>query len=162
MNSIVQLDKKEWEAFLKKLSELEKKYPLVLHELDEAHSRLQALDNSRKQQEKNSENPTVPAEEQPSQRTTGPKNPDFLSRLKTKLRSLRIPSAAPADLSLMNPNAPPNYALCSRCGARIMHATRFCERCGAGFGKLVCSCGRGLSESVRFCDHCGRRVEDMI
>jgi hypothetical protein len=162
------LDKKEWEAFLEKLSELEKKYQLVLRELDEAHTKLQALalDKSPSQEEKNPLKPTTPAEQKPIQRTMGPKKRGLLLALETKLQSLRLPPTAPAGRSPLNPNAPPNYASCSRCRRKIMHAARFCERCGADFGKWVCSCGHSLSEplppSVRFCDHCGRRVEGAI
>jgi len=43
MGSLIQVDRKEWEDFLNKLSELEKKYQLVLRELDTAHNKLQAL-----------------------------------------------------------------------------------------------------------------------
>ena len=153
MNSFVQLDKKEWDSFLEKLSELESKYELVLRELDQARSRLEALDKSLSRKEKHPLNPTAPTQSHPTQRTTLPKKP----RLETKLQS---PLTPPANQTLMDSTAPPNYASCSRCGSKIIRATRFCEVCGANFGKLVCSCGRALSESVRFCDHCGRRVED--
>jgi hypothetical protein len=158
LDSTVQLDKKEWEAFLEKLSELEKKYQAVLRELDEAHSKLQALEKSPSQEKKGPPTPPTPAEEQqPTSSTTAPKKTGLLTVLKTKLQTLRIPP--PAGWYL-DPNAPPNYASCSRCRAKIMHAARFCDRCGANFGMFVCSCGRRLSESAGFCDHCGRRVEE--
>jgi hypothetical protein len=48
LSFFLQVDKTEWEAFLEKLSELEKKYQVILHELDIAQSRLHALDNSQK------------------------------------------------------------------------------------------------------------------
>jgi len=162
LEAIVQLDKKEWEAFLEKLSELEEKYKLILRELDRAHQKLQALDKSRSQQEKNLPSPKTPAEEQPTTGAAEVKRASLLTGLKAKLESVRVPQTPPAGWSLTNPEAPPNYASCSRCRGKIMHATRFCEVCGADFGRVVCSCGRGLSGLVRFCDHCGRRVEDAI
>ena len=163
MDSTVQLDKKEWDAFLEKLSELEKKYQLVLRELDEAHTKLQALSKSSSQEEKPSPIPTTPAGQQPAQKTTTPKKRGFLYALEMKLQSLRLPPTA--RLSPLNPNAPSNYASCTRCRGTIIHAARFCERCGADFGKWVCSCGRNLEPSlasVRFCDYCGRSVENEI
>jgi len=160
MGSLVQVDKQEWDAFLEKLSELEKKYQVVLRELDTAHNRLRALDNSQEQQEKPI--PTVSASASakgsPKLMATKPKKPEFLTQLKTELQSLQIRLSSRADWGRLNPNAPPNYASCNRCGGKIMHATRFCERCGADFGKAVCSCGHELSSSHKFCDHCGRPV----
>jgi len=160
LDSTVQLDKKEWEAFLEKLSELEKKYQLVLHELDEAHGKLQALDNPRDEQDKKpekTESPTAPSQEETKRKTTEPKKLSFLAALENKLRSRRIP---PSGRNLMG--AQPNHAFCSRCRNQVMHATRFCDHCGADFGGWICSCGRGLLESVRYCDRCGRKVEDAI
>ena len=160
MDSSVQLDKKEWDAFLEKLSELESKYQLVLRELDEAHSKLQAIDNRRDEQDKKpekTEDPTRPSQGENKRKTTEPKKLSFLASLENKLRSRRI---TPSGRNLMG--AQPNYAYCSRCRSQIMHATRFCDRCGADFGGWICSCGRGLSESVRFCDRCGRKVVDAI
>jgi len=159
MGSLVQVDKQEWDAFLEKLSELEKKYQLVLRELDAAKSKLRTLDDSERQQQGKTI-PTAPesAEAPPKSTATGPKKPGFLTKLRTGLKSLQIPPSPRAGRSPLNPNAPPNYASCSRCGGKIMHATRFCERCGADFGKTVCSCGRELSSSDKFCDHCGRPV----
>jgi len=159
LDSIVQLDKKEWEAFLEKLSELEKKYQLVLRELDEAHRKLLALDTSPRQQEQTPPHPATPAEQQPTQTPTGPKKRGLLIALETKLQSLRTPPAVRARRSLTIPNAPRNYASCSRCRNKIMQATRFCQRCGADFRKWVCSCGRELSRSDKFCYHCGHIVE---
>jgi hypothetical protein len=160
MSSLIQVDRKEWEDFLEKLSELERKYQLVLNELDTANSKLQAIDASEKHYEENT-TPAAPALEKrpPEPRTTTPEKRGFLTKLKAELLSIRISPTVPAR-RILNPNTPPNYASCSRCGRKIMHATRFCDLCGADFGKWVCSCGRELPESASFCDHCGRRVED--
>jgi hypothetical protein len=157
MGTLIQVDKQEWDAFLEKLSELEKKYQVVLGELDTAQNKLRALDKAQKQQEgKPIPPPTESGEGSPRLSATGQKKPGFLTQLKTELQSLQIPLSSRTARGQLNPNAPPNYASCSRCGGKIMHATRFCERCGADFGKTVCSCGRELSNGDKFCDHCGR------
>jgi hypothetical protein len=157
MGSLIQVDKEEWDAFLEKLSELEKKYQIVLRELDTAQGKLRALDNSQKQQQGNPITPPT-APESPNLSPTGPKKPGFLTRLRTELQSFQIPLSPRVGPGALNPSAPPNYASCSRCGGKIMRATRFCERCGADFGKTVCSCGRELSSSDKYCDHCGRTL----
>jgi hypothetical protein len=158
MGSVIQVDRKEWEDFLGKLSELEKKYQLLLHALDTAHSKLQALDTSQKRYEdKSGSSIPTPADQQPTQGTTKDKLA-LLTQLKTDLQSLRI--SLPLR-RVWNPNAPPSFALCSHCGSKIVRATRFCNRCGADFGRWVCSCGRALSDLAKFCELCGRRVEDM-
>lgn len=160
MDQLIQVDKKEWEEFLERLSELEKKYQLVLRELDTAHSRLQALDVSQRQvEEKPLSQATSAMEEKTAYATKEQGKTGFLAKLRSELRPLRRYPTLPSPPSPLNPNAPPNYASCSRCGSKILYATRFCDRCGANFGRWVCSCGHGLPESARFCDHCGRRVE---
>ena len=161
MGTLIQIDKEEWDSFLEKLSELEKKYQVVLKELDAAHSRLQALDSSQKQEEKKPPTLTTPPTPTPTkmqaaQTVTASKKLGFLTQLETRLRSVRMTTTPRTGPSMLDPNAPRNYASCSRCGGKIMHATRFCERCGADFGRLVCSCGRELSSSDKFCYHCGR------
>jgi len=162
----LQVDRKEWEDFLNKLSELEKKYQLVLHELDTAHSKLQALENSQKHESASpvpfTTPPTSTQEKRTAQTATREKKPRFLSRLKTDLRSFRISTSVGAGRSVFNPNAPPNYASCSRCGSKILFPRRFCGYCGADFGQAVCSCGRAVSAGVTFCNHCGRRIADAL
>ena len=51
MDSFIQVDKSEWEAFLEDLSELERKYKLLLNKLDTDESRLDALRTSEKKEE---------------------------------------------------------------------------------------------------------------
>ena len=156
--SSVQVDKKEWEELQEKLSELESKYQSVLHELDTARSRIQALDHPPKPADKKL--PDAPTSQRKETRTGLAKRPreesTFLTRLKGELHRLSGHLTKPPNLS---PNAPPNYASCSRCGSKIMNASRFCNRCDADFGKWICSCGRELAETVRFCDNCGKRVD---
>jgi hypothetical protein len=72
----------------------------------------------------------------------------FLSRLRTRLEFARRGI----------PTKPQGYASCRRCGLPIVRATRFCQSCGADFGRMVCSCGRELGSGNRFCDRCGRKV----
>ena len=72
----------------------------------------------------------------------------FLSRLRTRLEFARRGI----------PIKPQGYASCRRCGLPIVRATRFCQSCGADFGRMVCSCGRELGSGNRFCDRCGRKV----
>lgn len=162
MSSLMQVDRKEWEEFLGKLSELEEKYRLVLQELDTARGRLQALDSLPKQGKENTSSPTVspPAEKQPTQGKPRHQKAGFVTQLKTELRSLQISPTVPIDRSLMNSKTPRNYAYCSRCAGKIIRATRFCNHCGADFGKWMCSCGHELSDSLTYCKHCGRRVEE--
>ena len=154
MNAILQIDRAEWEAFLGKLSEFEKKYELLLDKMDELQSKLEAQEKGGKADiEKGSEtspyNTTPPPQHQVQQTRNS-----FLSRLENTLRASKrtgvpIPQA---------PYVAQNIACCSNCGFRIASATRFCERCGFDFGKLVCSCGRELSGSAKFCDRCGRAL----
>jgi hypothetical protein len=161
VSSLIQVDRKEWEAFLSKLSELEKKYELVLRELDEAHQKLQALEKPPNQQQGDiMSGARTPAEEQPVQKPIGLEKRGLLTGLKTKLQSLRAPPILFTGRQSLTPNAPANYAWCSRCGRTVSRPIRFCEYCGADFGGLVCSCGRQLSSSDKFCDHCGRRLGD--
>lgn len=74
-----------------------------------------------------------------------------LGPLKAKLRARGRSSA---------PNLLQYEASCSRCGFKIPRPSRFCMRCGADFGKVVCSCGRELTSADKFCDHCGRLAEE--
>ena len=165
MDSLIQVDRKEWEDFLNKLSELEKKYQLVLRELDTAHSKLQALENSQKHETPPPvplSTPATSTEKQTIQAATSEKKAGFLSRLKTDLQSFRISPSVRAERPAFNPNAPPNYASCTRCRSKILSPRRLCNYCGADFGQWVCSCGRTLPAGVTFCDHCGRRVADAL
>jgi hypothetical protein len=50
LSSVLQLNKSEWDAFLKEFLELAKKYELLLAKLDSGEGRLQAEDESLKQQ----------------------------------------------------------------------------------------------------------------
>ena len=166
MDSLIQIDRKEWEDFLNKLSELEKKYQLVLRELDTAHSKLQALENSQKHETASpvpvAISPTSTQEKQTTQTATKQKKTGFLTRLEADLRSFRISPSVRAGRPPSNANAPPNYASCSRCGSKILVPRKFCGSCGVDFGQWVCSCGRALSAGVTFCDHCGRRIADAL
>lgn len=48
---------------------------------------------------------------------------------------------------------------CPQCDAPRDALARFCGRCGASFGKKVCSaCGQGNPPENNFCGHCGERV----
>ena len=52
MNSFLQIDKGEWEAFLEKLSEFEKKYSLLLSKMDAIQGKLQAEEERDEEDEK--------------------------------------------------------------------------------------------------------------
>ena len=158
----VQLDKKEWEAFLKELSELERKYLLVLGKLDDARNKLQAIGKPSDQTERPLPDPAASKMEQPSGKGGASKD-DFFTRLKSKLGSPQPPSTVlggvgSAQTVRVVQTVQGTHASCSRCGYKISRATRLCERCGADFGRLVCACGRDVPESGRFCDGCGRPV----
>jgi len=153
VGSLMQIDSKAWEEFLEKLAELEKKYLQVLHELDTAQGRLQALEQEQHTEKPRKPTRTTPAEQQVILGTTEPSKLGLTTRLETKSPSLQVSPTGPG-WNLLNPNA-----RCGQCGGIIMNATRFCERCGADFGKLTCACGEQVTGSVAFCDHCGRRVQ---
>jgi len=149
----VELDKKEWEAFLAKLAELEKKYLLVLQALDKANSRLRTLDQTTNQQP--SAPPTSPAQ-QAEQKTKDTPHPSLLTRLKLKLQAPSLLNQAAYVWGRRE-----SMASCSRCGQKIPNPTRFCQYCGAEFGKMICSCGRDLVEGGKFCDRCGRPLQAL-
>lgn len=146
----VQLDKKEWEAFLEKLTELETKYLRVLRELDEAQARLNKFENTPKNPQSETKEEATPKNVATQELTKRPQEKlayqprSMLARISAELSSLR-------NLSTLQ-----RGAACSLCGHRITHVSRFCEKCGADFGKLTCVCGRDLTASDKFCDHCGR------
>ena len=142
MGSLMQVDRKQWEEFIRNLSELEEKYRLVLDELDTAYNRLEALGISQMRYGEGS-TLTMSASGQGSVQST---------TRDEKTRRL----TAPPSRRLLRP-----IAFCDRCDARVTHASRFCERCGADFGKWVCSCGLELADSDRFCYRCGRSVEAL-
>ena len=155
MDSFIQVDKSEWEAFLEDLSQLERKYTLLLNKLDMDENRLDALKTSEK---KAADAETLRQLSKSSEKGMGGDvKGGFLSRLKTKLEPLTGSSMGRSARPGM-PGNPQGYAACSRCGFRLVRACRFCERCDADFGTTVCSCGRGLSSGDRFCDRCGREV----
>ncbi len=153
MDSFIQVDKSEWEAFLEDLSELERKNKLLLNKLDTDESRLGALRTPEKKEDGTEALRRVPR----SPEVGGEAKSSFLSRLKAKLE----PRAGSSMWRGVRPGMqgkPQGYAACSRCGFRLVRACRFCQRCGGDFGKMVCSCGRELGSGDRFCDRCGRAV----
>ena len=147
--SSVELDKEEWEAFLEKLSELEKKYMSVLRELDETRSRLHTLERAPNQKEQSTTRQAKVEEAKVPEQRTKPAELNALQRLRNKLQSLQ---------TLYRPQ----NASCSRCGYRINYSTRFCAHCGADFGGWTCACGRTLSGADKFCDRCGRPVGTSV
>ena len=155
LNSFIQIDENDWKAFLEDLAEFEKKYQRLLSRLDAAESRPQSLNTPEKKEVGSEEAlPQVPVKS-PEKGMGVEAKGGFLSWLKTKLQAAGTlgRSTRPGFLG-----KPQSYAVCSRCGFPIVRATRFCQRCGAGFGKLVCSCGSELGSGDRFCDRCGRQV----
>jgi len=145
LNSFSQVNKSEWEAFLQDLSDLQKRFELLLTRLDDAERRLQRSNNP--EQEKpvsKAEEPARPADFQT--KMSGGKGSGFMSRLAAKLQ-LRGSS------SIMRLSY---EASCSRCGRKLIQPGRYCARCGADFGRILCSCGRDLSSEDKFCDRCGR------
>ena len=152
MDSFIQIDKNEWKAFLEELSEFEKKYERLLNMLDLTESRLDALKTPEKKEVEGEEAPQVSVKS-PEKVEGGEAKGGYLSRLKAKIEPLGRRSTRPGI-----PSMPQAYASCSRCGFQIVRATRFCQRCGADFGRVVCSCGRELGSEDRFCDRCGRGV----
>jgi hypothetical protein len=154
LSSILQVDRAEWEAFLGKLSEFEMKYRLLLDKVDELQSKLEAeKKRSAADTEKSSDIAPISALSPPQLQLQQTRN-KFLSRLENTLKTPRRPSAPIPQV----PYTTQNVACCSNCGFRVASATRFCQRCGFDFGKLVCSCGRELSGSEKFCDRCGRAL----
>ena len=155
MDSFIQVNKNEWEAFLEDLSEFEKKYQHLLTMLDMAESRRQALAAPKKQEDPSNQPSQHLFTKSPEKATTEVKD-GFRHRLKTKLEPSSSSSTRTSRASI--PSKPQAYASCSRCGFAIVRTTRFCQRCGADFGRLVCSCGGELGVGDRFCDRCGRQV----
>ena len=155
MDSFIQVDKSEWEAFLEDLSELERKYKLLLNKLDMNESRLDALKTPEKKEVGSEEASRQVAVKSAEEGRAGKVKGGFLSLLKTKLE----PQAGRSmGRGTRLGGRPQSCVACSRCGFGIVRATRFCQRCGADFGKMVCSCGRELGFEDRFCDRCGREV----
>jgi len=161
LDSFIQVDKNDWKAFLEELSQLEKKYKLLLNMLDMDESRLQGLAAPEKKEVEREEASGQVSMKSPEKRQAGEVKVGFLSRLKTKLEHAR-----PGILS-----RPQTYASCSRCGSQIVQPTRFCQRCDAAFGKMLCSCGRELGagiSSVTVADECyegrggGLRAVDVL
>ena len=150
MDASTQVDKSEWNAFLEDLSEFEKKYKLLLNRLDTAEGKLRASETREKKVEQGDKvSPQASGESTEKEKEVGGETKGgFLSRLESRLKR------ASAGRSIRPGNL--GYATCSRCGFQIVRATRFCQRCGADFGKMVCSCGRELGSGDRFCDRCGR------
>lgn len=153
MDSFIQIDKNEWKAFLEELSEFEKKYERVLNMLDVTESRLDALKTPENKEGGGEEALRQVSLKSPEKAVGAEAKGGYLGRLKAKLEPLGRGSTRPGM-----PGMPQAYAACSRCGFQIVRATRFCQRCGADFGKVVCSCGRELGSGDRFCDRCGRGV----
>lgn len=156
LNSFIRVDRSEWEGFLEDLSEFEKKYRRLLDMMDAAERRLQALGTPEKMAGRDEASRQVPLKSRESVAGVGAGG-GFLSRLETKLEALGNALTAMSVRPGVS-KAPAGYASCSQCGFQITRPTRSCQRCGADFGKLVCSCGSELSSGVRFCDRCGREV----
>ena len=160
MASFVQVDENEWNAFLEDLSQFEKKYQHLLQMLDETESKLQALTDPEKKEKKelgSDETSRQVTAKSPEKKVGGEVKDSFLNRLKTKLEPLsRSSTGRNTRLGILD--KPQVYAACSRCGSQIVRATKFCQRCGADFGKMVCSCGHELDVGDKFCDRCGRAV----
>ena len=159
--SSVELDKEEWEAFLGKLSELEKKYMSVLRELDETRSRLHSLESAPNPKEQSTTKQATVEASKPPERA--PKTPQLsiLQRLENKLQSLQTIPTSRSSQGSPTPNRTQN-ASCSRCGHRINYSTRFCAHCGADFGGWICACGQTLSGTDKFCDRCGGPVGTSV
>ena len=157
MSSFVQVDENEWKAFLEDLSQFEKKYQHLLQMLDLAESKLQALTAPEKKELGSDEASRPVALKSPEKKMGEEIKGGFLNRLRAKLEPLgRSSTGRNTRLGILS--RPLGYATCSRCGSQIMRATRFCQRCGADFGKMVCSCGHQLGVGDRYCDRCGRGV----
>ena len=156
MDASIQVDKNEWKAFLEDLSELEKKYELLLSMLDVAEGRRAALSAPEEKEAGISEASRQVSMEHPEKGVGEEAKPGFLSRLNAKLARPSGSMGRSTRRGILG--KPQAYASCSRCGFMIVRPTRFCPRCSADFGKLVCSCGRELSSADRFCDRCGRQV----
>jgi len=150
LDSFVQIEKSEWEAFLNELSEFEKRYELLLTRLDWAENTLRALSEPEKANRTSEAVGQTPSEDSRKGTVLGSAN-SFLSGLNAKLQ----PRGTTSNLSL-----PHNQVSCGRCGFKIRRASRFCTCCGADFGKWVCSCGRELLPGDKFCDRCGRPCGD--
>ena len=159
--SSVELDKEEWEAFLGKLSELEKKYMSVLRELDATRSRLHTIEKAPNPKEQSTPKQATAEEMKAPEQT--PKTPQLsiLQRLENKLHSLQTIPTTRSSQGPPTPNRAQN-ASCSRCGYRINYSTRFCAHCGADFGGWTCACGRTLAGADKFCDRCGRPVGTSV
>ena len=148
MPPILQVDRTEWEAFLEKLKEFERKYNLLLNKVDTLQSKLQ-------NEEKNDGGSPGALKQElhvPPQPQFAAERNNFLGALDTKLKALNK-SNSPVP---KRPYVIQNNAYCSSCGYRIIQPSSVCERCGCDFNALVCSCGRELTGSQRFCDRCGR------
>jgi len=150
LDSFVQIEKGEWEAFLHELSEFEKRYELLLIRLDRAENTLRTLSEPEKENRTSETVGQTPSEDSRKGMILESAN-SFLSGLNAKLQ----PRGSTSILSL-----PHNQTSCARCGFKIPRASRFCTRCGADFGKWVCSCGRELLPGDKFCDRCGRPCGD--
>jgi len=158
LNSLLQVDKREWEAFLEKLSEFEKKYELLLGKMDAIQGRLQA-ERKRDEEDKSpgktahSEASVAFPERQIERTLRGTEDRSLLgfgNKAKPRNGSGQGISQT-AIIAQKNPS-------CTNCGSPITRPARFCKLCGFSFGKLVCSCGRVPPESSRFCDGCGTRL----
>jgi hypothetical protein len=161
LNSFIQVDKSEWEAFLEDLSELERKYKLLMNKLDMDARKLQTLTTPEKNEKKDVGSDDASRQvsmKSPEEGKAGEVKGGFLSRLKATLVSLEGSTGRITPLGSLR--KPQGYASCSRCGFRLVRAARFCQRCGGDFGKTVCCCGRELGAGDRFCDRCGRGCEE--
>jgi hypothetical protein len=150
----------EWERFLSSVERLMALHQSAIQRLKELSSRnqtlrqeLSAIQHSGAAKPERGEGRRLAESNraQQVQRKYGFINLHLLNHLKAKLESLEN-----AARRSMTSNFPRGYASCTNCRYQIKRASRFCERCGANFGKLTCPCGRELSSTDKFCDVCGR------
>lgn len=125
--------------------------------LDMDESRLQALATPEQRKVESVEASRQESVKNPEKHQAEQVKMGFVSRLKTKLEHVGNASTGTGiRQGILNKSQA--FASCSRCGFQILQPTRFCQRCGADFGKLLCSCGRELGAGDKFCDRCGRTL----
>ena len=149
MGSTLQIDRDEWDSFLEKLAEFEKKYNLLLSKIDA----MQSGPSAAQQPVAQKADVPVASNVMPEIRLPSPQREGLLSRLNRSLKPSTSASARSIGSIYFQ-----NGAHCSRCSWQLTQPTRFCQQCGAGFGGVICPCGRQLQSSDKFCDHCGRVV----
>ena len=149
LGSTLQIDRSEWESFLEKLAEFEKKYNLLLSKIDA----MQTAPSTIQQPGPEKAEPSVVASVMSEIPVPSRQKESLLSRLN---RSLKMPS--PTAARSVGPVYFENGAHCSRCRWQLTQPTKYCHQCGTGFGAVICPCGRQLGPGDKFCDGCGRAV----